>query len=181
MSKKIEEIFNLPSVDDTEDSDNCDVPQVTDEETGLDLAKMQDTLYTADKIDQALPAVKGLELLDTDMDNYATKAMKAFEDLMDLGNNVEDRHAAAVFDVAGKMMTNAITAKTAKMDKKLKMIEMQMRKRKLDLEEKKIELQIAKMNASGDDDPAFDGEAQEFDRNDIINEVFTRMKENNGS
>ena len=181
MSKKIEEIFNLPSANDVEDSDDYDVPQVTDEETGFDLAKMQDTLDTADKIDQALPAVKGLELLDTDMDNYAEEAMRAFKDLMDLGNNVEDRHAAAVFDVAGKMMTNAITAKTAKMDKKLKMIEMQMRKRKLDLEEKKVELQIAKMNADNSDDNTFEGEAQEFDRNSIINEVFNRMKENKGS
>ena len=32
------------------------------------------------------------------MDAYATKAMETFEDLVDLGKNVEDRHAAPIFD-----------------------------------------------------------------------------------
>jgi len=75
------------------------------------------------------------------------------------------------------MMTNAITAKTAKMDKKLKMIEMQMRKRKLDLEEKKVEMQIAKMDGATDNsNDALSGEAQEFDRSDLINDIMSRMK-----
>jgi len=142
MSKKIEEVFNMASPETP--------AQTTAEETGFDLESMQQALDTADKIDQALPAVRDLESLDKDMDEYAQQAMDAFKDLMDLGQNVEDRHAAPVFDSASKMMTNAITAKTAKMDKKLKMIEMQMRKRKLDLEEKKVEMQIAKLNDTPD-------------------------------
>ena len=74
-----------------------------------DLNKMKEQLDIADKIDSALPMVRDLETLDSDMDNYAGQAMNAFKDLMDLGQNVEDRHAAGVFDVASKMMTNAIT------------------------------------------------------------------------
>ena len=124
---------------------------------------------------EALPAVTDLNLLDKDMDKYADQAMAAFQDLMDLGQNVEDRHAAPVFDSAAKMMTNAITAKTAKMDKKLKMIEMQMRKRKLDMEEKKLEHQIAKDNAKGD--TAIEGEAEEFfDRSSLLNDLVDRIK-----
>ena len=34
------------------------------------------------------------------MDRYADKAEKAFEDLMDLGFNVEDRNAGHVFSAA---------------------------------------------------------------------------------
>lgn len=109
MSKKIEEVFNMASPETP--------AQTTAEETGFDLESMQQALDTADKIDQALPAVRDLESLDKDMDEYAQQAMDAFKDLMDLGQNVEDRHAAPVFDSASKMMTNAITAKTAKMDK----------------------------------------------------------------
>jgi hypothetical protein len=175
MSKKIEEIFDLPNVNDLNDND--DLHDNNDElTTAFDLDRLKETLETADIIDQALPAVRDLDTLDKDMDDYADQAMKAFQDLMDLGQNVEDRHAAPVFDTAAKMMTNAITAKTAKMDKKLKMIEMQMRKRKLDLEEKKVEMQIAKMNDNDDTGGALEGSAQEFDRNSIINAVLSEVK-----
>ena len=151
--------------------------QTTAEETGFDLESMQQALDTADKIDQALPAVRDLESLDKDMDEYAQQAMDAFKDLMDLGQNVEDRHAAPVFDSASKMMTNAITAKTAKMDKKLKMIEMQMRKRKLDLEEKKVEMQIAKLNDTPIDGGPIEGAAEEFDRSSLINDIMAKVAE----
>ena len=107
MSKKIEEVFNMGSGVEPETP-----AHTTKDETGFDLDKLQQTLDTADKIDQALPAVRDLEALDKDMDEYAQQAMDAFKDLMDLGQNVEDRHAAPVFDSASKMMTNAITAKT---------------------------------------------------------------------
>jgi len=99
------------------------------------------------------------------MDNYAQKAMHAFQDLMDLGQNVEDRHAAAIFDTASKMMTNAITAKTAKMDKKLKMVQLQLQKAKFDAQE-----------AKSRGDTGIQGEAEEFeDRNALINAVINKM------
>lgn len=176
MTRKIEEIFDLPSATESED----DMGPIHEEETGFDLTKLQETLDTADKIDQALPAVRDLETLDKDMDDYANKAMDAFKDLMDLGQNVEDRNAAGIFDVASKMMTNAITAKTAKMDKKLKVIQMQMQKRKLDLEEKKVQLQIAKMNDSDSDGP-LEGAAEEFDRSSLINDIMAKVKESKNS
>jgi len=172
MNKKIEEVFNMGN-----DALNPPPPQTIEEETGFDLESMQQALDTADKIDQALPAVRDLESLDKDMDEYAQQAMDAFKDLMDLGQNVEDRHAAPVFDSASKMMTNAITAKTAKMDKKLKMIEMQMRKRKLDLEEKKVEMQIAKLNDTPIDGGPIEGAAEEFDRSSLINDIMAKVAE----
>ena len=161
MSSKIEEIFDLPPV---ESQSNSSYPTDADEQTGLDLAKMQEQLDVADKIDAALPQVRDLEALDADMDNYAGQAMNAFKDLMDLGQNVEDRHAAGVFDVASKMMTNAITAKTAKMDKKLKMVQLQLQKAKFDQ-------QSLKLNG----DSLVQGEAEEFDRNSLINAVIEKI------
>lgn len=164
MTKKIEEVFDLPSM---ESEVNSSYPSDQEEQTtGLDLEKMQQQLEVADKIDAALPMVRDLEQLDADMDKYADKAMHAFQDLMDLGQNVEDRHAAAVFDTASKMMTNAITAKTAKMDKKLKMVQLQLQKAKFDAQEAK---------AKGGD-TAIQGEAEEFeDRNSLINAVIDKM------
>tara|TARA_B100001057_G_scaffold174293_1_gene174963 strand:- start:1658 stop:2158 length:501 start_codon:yes stop_codon:yes gene_type:complete len=161
MSSKIEDVFDLPPLKD----EVVDEP-IKQEDTGLNLTQLQQQLDVADKIDAALPMVRDLEQLDSDMDKYADKAMHAFQDLMDLGQNVEDRHAAAVFDTASKMMTNAITAKTAKMDKKLKMVQLQLQKAKFDAQEAK---------ANGKDD-TIQGEAEEFeDRNSLINAVLDKM------
>jgi hypothetical protein len=172
MSRKIEEIFDLPPVNAEEE---LDAP-IQEDETGFDLSKLHSTLETADKIDAALPQVRDMETHDKDMDNYAAEAMKAFKTLMDLGSNVDDRNAAAVFDVAGKMMTNAIAAKSAKMDKKIRMIELQMRKAKLDLDTRKVDAAL-----KDKEDEPFEGKAEEFeDRNSLINAVIDRMKSNNG-
>jgi hypothetical protein len=163
MSSKIEDVFDLPPMKE----EVVDEP-IKEEETGLDIAQLQQQLDTADKIDAALPMVRDLENLDIDMDKYADKAMHAFQDLMDLGQNVEDRHAAAIFDTASKMMTNAITAKTAKMDKKLKMVQLQLQKAKFDAQEAKTK----------GGDTAIQGEAEEFeDRNALINAVINKMNQ----
>ena len=167
MSSKIEDVFDLPPMNE----EKVDEP-IKQEDTGLDLTQLQQQLDTADKIDAALPMVRDMETLDADMDKYADKAMHAFQDLMDLGQNVEDRHAANVFAVASTMMTNAITAKTAKMDKKLKMVQLQLQKAKHD---HAVQTQQAKAN--GGELPV-EGQAEEFeDRNSLINAVIAKINE----
>ena len=54
---------------------------------------------------------------------------------MDLGMNVEGRYAGRVFEVAGNMLRTNLDAKVAKLDKKLKMVELQLKKEKLDKED----------------------------------------------
>jgi hypothetical protein len=167
MSSKIEDVFDLPPMNE----EKVDEP-IKQEDTGLDLTQLQQQLDTADKIDAALPMVRDMETLDADMDKYADKAMHAVQDLMDLGQNVEDRHAANVFAVASTMMTNAITAKTAKMDKKLKMVQLQLQKAKHD---HAVQTQQAKAN--GGEMPV-EGQAEEFeDRNSLINAVIAKINE----
>ena len=62
--------------------------------------------------------------------------MDAYDDLMDLGMNVESRYSGRVFEVAGQMLKTNLDAKVAKLDKKLKMVELQLRKEKLDKDSK---------------------------------------------
>lgn len=86
-----------------------------------------------DKISQALPPVEGLgQIADKEFDDLAEKATKAYDDLMDLGMNVETRYSGKLFEVATAMLKNAIDAKTAKMEKKLRIVELQLKKQKLD-------------------------------------------------
>jgi len=71
------------------------------------------------KIASALPHVSGLgEMADKELNEVADKAMAAYEDLMDLGMNVEARYSGRIFEVAGNMLRTNLDAKVAKLDKK---------------------------------------------------------------
>lgn len=140
MTKKLEDLLNLPdSKDLIEEAEAREVEQKKyeiseQEKTFRDIAEF-------DKIAAALPAVKGLgEMADKELNEIADKAMAAYDDLMDLGMNVEGRYAGRVFEVAGNMLKTSLDAKVAKLDKKLKMVELQLKKEKQD-----------KDNGSGDD------------------------------
>jgi len=131
MTKKLEDLLNLPdSKEIIEEAEAQEVEQhkheIEREQTFRDIAEF-------DKIAAALPAVKGLgEMADKELNEVAQKAMEAYEDLMDLGMNVESRYSGRVFEVAGSMLKTSLDAKVAKMDKKLKMIDLQLKKQKLD-------------------------------------------------
>ena len=176
MTKKLEETFNLPPMDDLEEPQPDTANEI--EPVAENIDDLHSVLLQADKIDQALTPVKNLESLDKDMDSYAIDAMDAFQTLMDLGQNVEDRHAAPVFDSAAKMMANAITAKQAKMDKKLKVIQMQMQKQKLDLEERKLEWQMQKAKGTDEDPGAIEGTGEVLvDRNELLRDILNHVND----
>ena len=124
MTKKLEEILNLPENKKIVNSDRpkADMP-----------APFLRDMAEFDKIAAALPQVKGLgDISDNEFDALAQRATDAYDDLMDLGMNVEARYSGRIFEVAGGMLKNDIDAKAAKIDKKLKMIELQLKKQKLD-------------------------------------------------
>jgi hypothetical protein len=126
MTKRLEEILNLPDAEPViapEPSDKAPVPTID----------LQEKLEEFDKIAAALPRVKGLgDVSDAELDALASKAEQAYDDLMNLGMNVEARYGARMFEVAAQMMSAAITAKTNKIDKKLKMVDLQLKKLAID-------------------------------------------------
>ena len=126
MTKKLEDLFNLPESTKEEFVD----PKTAEPVPAISL---QEKLEEFDKISAALPKVKGLgDISDAELDALAQKAEDAYNDIMDLGMNVEARYSARMFEVAGNMLTAAINAKSAKIDKKLKMVELQIKKYAVD-------------------------------------------------
>ena len=124
MTRKLEELFDLPP---TTEEVEAAVPSLAENRTAIQT--LDDAI---DKIDAALPAVRGLESTDQEMDELAGLATSSYKDLMDLGMQVDSRFASEIFGVASNMLGHAITAKTAKLDKKLKIIDLQMKKMRLD-------------------------------------------------
>lgn len=150
MTKKLEELFNLANNE--EKTDDVILPVNTVEIT-------EKTLDNLEKIENALPQVRGLESADHEMDELAVLAQSSYKDLMDLGMQVDSRYSSEIFNVAGTMLGHAITAKTAKVSKKLKMIELQLKKASLDQKQSNKDKEI-------DNTPL--GEGKALDRNEIL-------------
>ena len=133
MTKKLEELLNLPDSQDII-AEEQEKAKTKDKQTAVvEHEETQRNIAELDKIAAALPQVKGLgELADKELNEVAQKAMDAYDDLMDLGMNVEVRYSGRIFEVAGSMLKNAIDAKTAKVDKKLKAVDLQLKKLKID-------------------------------------------------
>ena len=131
MTKKLEDLFNLETTEDTAESMKDKLELEQDSKDDREANEMIQQNLGLDKIDAALPQVDGLQD-DKEIDSYAEESFKAYQDLMDLGMNIEPRLAGRIMEVASSMMGNAINAKNLKVDKKLKMIELQLKKMKLD-------------------------------------------------
>jgi hypothetical protein len=141
MTRKLEDILNLPNVKEAfakvdakektrDDKDKPTIPKNVDPQTAKALEK---TYQEFDKIAASLPQVKGLgDLSDLELDKLAMEAEESYKNLMDLGMNVDSRYSGRIFEVASSMLRNAIDAKSQKIDKKLKIVELQLKKLKID-------------------------------------------------
>jgi len=154
MTKKLEELFSMSSSTDPE----LELPPETKEIT-------EAALNNLEKIENALPQVRGLESADIEMDRLADLAQNSYKDLMDLGMQVDGRYSSEIFNVAGTMLGHAITAKTAKVSKKLKMIELQLKKAALDQKENSKEKEVEATPI---------GEGKVLDRNEILKALLSK-------
>jgi hypothetical protein len=153
MTKKLEELFGFPPAENVEES----TPPTTEEH----IPALNESLAQLDKIELALPTVRGLESSDGEMDELASMAVKEFNNLLDLGMNVDSRYASEIFNVASQMLGHAITAKNAKINKKLKIIELQLKKARLDID-------------SGNDNNLPTAEGHILDRNELLNRLLRK-------
>jgi hypothetical protein len=159
MTKKLQELFELPQ--DEIDSLSIPIPENASEIT-------TDALTALEKIDHALPQVKGLEASDGELDELAQMAVNSFKDLSDLGMQVDSRFSSEIFSVASNMLGHAITAKTAKLNKKLKMIDLQLKKASLDQK-------LAGKTEEIENTPV--GEGKALDRNELLKMLASKTNE----
>jgi len=144
MTKKLEDLFDM------------------EENPALNNEEYQEASRELEAIESQLPdnpnSITDLSTSDQEMDDLASKAVKHYDDLMDLGMNVEPRFSAPIFDAASKLLGHAITAKTSKIDKKLKALDLDIKRRRLEMQEKQAKLA----------DEEESGVAQELDRNALL-------------
>lgn len=148
MSKqfeKLEEALELPSlaIEDTAIPSSEDVAEA--------LAKAKDLEQQFEKIDH-------YDQHDDEMDDLADMAIQAHKDLQNLGMNVEVKHAGEIFSSSSQMLKIAVDAKNNKVEKKLKLLKLQLEK-----------LRIDKIN--GNDGNTVEGTAIALDRNEILKQL----------
>jgi hypothetical protein len=163
MTRKLEDLFDLPP---TQAEVEAAVPAIEENRNAIALIDA-----TIDKIDAALPAIKGLDATDQEMDELSDLAKSSYNDLMDLGMQVDSRFASEIFSVASNMLGHAITAKTAKLDKKLKMIDLQMKKMKMDQAQEKAQADTPNLVPGT-------GSVLSGSRNDILAQILASANQN---
>jgi hypothetical protein len=159
MTKKLSELFDLPVDDSTQNESVVEQAQVE--------IVTQEAYNNLEKIENALPQVRGLEASDTEMDELASLATSSYKELMDLGMQVDSRFASEIFNSASSMLGHAITAKTAKINKKLKMIDLQLKKAVLDQKN-------AAKSEEIENTPL--GEGSLVDRNELLKTILANKK-----
>jgi len=126
MTKKLEEEFNLPSLEKETDI----VPAKEDTEEVIEETK--NALSVSEKINLAFKEIKGLEDHEVEMNDIAKKAIDSYEQLMNLGMNVSDMAAGKVFAEASNMLKIALDASDAKTKAKLQQIDLMLKKARID-------------------------------------------------
>lgn len=167
MSKKLEALFDIDN--------STEQDQPIQNELPLDKALITpETLATIEKVEGALPQVRDLDATDAEMDEISDLAKEAFNNLMDLGMQTDPRFSAEIFSVGSSMLGHALSAKTAKMQKKLKMIDLQLKQAELE----------RKLAAAAKDKPQEEtplGTGQVVDRNELIKLIMANAAGKNGN
>ena len=161
MTQKLSELFNLSDASDT----TVEEAEHTIEDNR---AMIEEVDLAIDKIDAALPFVNDLDIGDAELDELSDLAKEKFQDLIDLGMNVEARFSGHILATAGTLLGHAITAKQAKLDRKMRTIDLQLKKMRLDQQAVK-DAQKTDGNKLLD---AEDGKGMILDRNELLKQIL---------
>jgi hypothetical protein len=170
MTKSLEETFNLPPIKEVIKVEKVEVEKIeinpiangseTDETTQIIKA-----LTVAEKIDHALTKVDDLDNNDSEMDDIAKEALNAYVELKDLAMNMSDAHSGRMMEVAASMLKTSLDAKEAKINRKLKTIDLQLKKMRMD--------RLAGIGGRDSEDD----NGVEFDRNELLKHLHIVKEE----
>lgn len=155
MTRKLEEEFNLPPMDEALQHADSSILETEHQLATID--EVQEALSISEKIDNALAEVRGMEVHDSEMDAIALEAMNSYQQLMSLGMNMSDMAAGQVFNNAANMLKIALEAKDSKVQRKLKQVDLMLKKARVDQTAKKL-----------GDSEAEEINSNTFDRNELL-------------
>lgn len=156
MTKKLEEEFNLPPLEVALSA----TPSAQTENPIATIQTVEDAITISEKINMALSEVRGMEAHDSEMDDIARQAIDSYTQLMTLGMNMTDMAAGPVFANAANMLKIALEAKDSKVTRKLKQVDLMLKKARLD-------------KANG---VSHEESSSQFDRNELLKIINQKDK-----
>lgn len=158
MLKKLEDVLNIENMGELSSETEND-PNETEKESHTNIINTDETkqmIDQAEELDNILSNITGLDQHDVEMDDIVSKAMTTYEELVHLGRNSPVMYSCKVYEVAGNLLKTAMDARDSKLSKKMKLIDMKLKKLKIDTDANK------KNNDESDDD------GSTLTRNDIL-------------
>ena len=166
MTKNLEEAFQLPPIKEAIAKQKGETKKKllpSPEEALENSAKILKALTITEKVDHALTTVDNITEHDNEMDDIAQEALESYTELKELGMNMSDAHSGRMMEVAASMLRTALDARSAKINRKLKTIDLQLKK-----------LRIDKLNGKADDP---NDDTPEFDRNELLKHIYIQREE----
>jgi len=130
MTRQVERTLNLPRLEDALKEFSDQMPEI--DAANREVNQMANVLekITPTSVDQKIE--EGTDLHCREMDEVYKQALRAHKDMIDLGYNVESRHAGSVFEPAARFLEIAMNASKSKSEQKLKTLKLRMDRQKLD-------------------------------------------------
>lgn len=132
MTKRIEEVLDLPSLESVLGDDALspeDQKRIDDITRALESNEID--------IDKHLLDPDGTREHAEEMDQIVDAAMTAHKDAIDMAFNMEPKNAGSIMEPAARFLELSMKAMQAKLDARMKSMEMKMKREKLDHELRK--------------------------------------------
>lgn len=134
VRKKVDEFFNVPS--------NEEISGLSSLSNALGLINQTNAITPTEPVEIKKFVVKKKEELkelvnldffekvDIELDEIANQADSAFEEIMDIAINAPTKNVGEITSAAQKLLETKLSAKTAKLEKKLKILNFELSQRK---------------------------------------------------
>jgi len=169
MTKSLEETFDIPPIKEALEAqaitkeEPVESTEITEGENSP--VQILNALTIAEKIEHALATVSQLDNSDVEMDEIAQEALESYAELKDLAMNMSDAHSGRMMEVAATMLKTSLEAKEAKINRKLKTIDLQLKKMRMD------------RLAGGGDEDGYGDTGTEFDRNELLKHLHIQRED----
>lgn len=138
MTKKLENTLGLASPEDLDLNDDGadESPLTSNDEKLMQIFEETDDIVeqmsVSEQVDFEMSSEGTLAQHDIEMDSIAEKALIAHKQLLDISVTVTDNYVARLYEVSSTMLKVAMDANDSKANRKLKTLEMKIKKMKHD-------------------------------------------------
>ena len=169
MNKIIEDELGLPRLSDALEELEKQEEEISDDDPPEEkVENYSNMMETFNKIEKQLSDIDGLHDIakhDQEMDEISEKALKTFDNMIDLGHQVDPKHAGQIFEPAANILKMSLESRKSKVDVKLRFM--------------KLQLDRARLEAHRKDDEPLDIEGEEVfagNRSQVLDIILENEK-----